>query len=296
MLRGLITLLLLAGVLISAQRLFYLMGTYAYIELPTQEEVYRAYRILKSLEDKLSDYKEDSEISLVNSFAGVKPVRVSPETFEVIKIALEVSRKTYGYFDITYGAVSINHKRLGKLSYEEAKALVNYRNVKLGEGTVFLPEKGMAIDLGGIGKGYAVEVAYRKLRSPYGFIGIAGDMKVWGEEKVIAVKDPLRGGSLLQGVTKGEVCLSTSGNYHKEHIEQRDGKLVQITVAHKNCTYADAFATALFAMPLELRRKFERENPDVGIVELYGDGSIYINSGFRNFFSALLLKDEIKSQ
>jgi len=292
---GLITLLVLFSLLLGAEGLFYLMGTYAHMELPTRKELYRAYFIMREVEKKLSSYIPDSDVSRINASAGKGWVEVSPVTADIIKISIDISEKTYGFFDITYGAVSINHKRLKKLSYEEARALVDFRKIKIDDKKVFLEKEGMALDLGGIGKGYAVELAYKKLGSEWGFIGIAGDMKTWGRERVLAIKDPLRGGSLLQVLARGEICLSTSGNYHKRHIEQGDSSLVQVTVAHRNCAYADGFATALLAMPRTLRRKFEKENPQVGIVEVYRNGGIYINKAFRELFPFLIIKDDIES-
>ncbi len=297
MTKGLGLVFLLISLSWSAEGLFYLMGTYAYIELPTKEEVYKAYKRMREIEQKLSDYIEYSEVSRINASAGKRPVKVSLDTFEIIKLSIDISKRTYSYFDITYGAVSINHKRLKRLSYDEAKELVDYRKIQLYEREVFLPHEGMAIDLGGIGKGYAVEKARRALNSPWGFISVAGDMKVWGMQKILAIKDPLGKGSLLQFINRDEeVCISTSGNYYRKHIEQEDRHLIQITVAHRNCAYADAFATALFAMPRELRRKFEQENPNTGIVEVYSDGSLYINSTFRKLFFSIVLKDGIESQ
>ncbi len=272
------------------EKIFYLMGTYVVVDLPKEEDAYRAYRIMKSLEEKLSDYIPDSEISLINRRAGVKPVEASPETLEVLKKAIEISERTYGYFDVSVGAITIKHKREGRISLEEAKELVNYRNIVIDGSGVFLKKRNMALDLGGIGKGFAVEKTYEILKVPRGFIGAAGDMKVWGEKRTLAIKDPLSGGSLVQMVNSKDLCLSTSGNYLRQHIEQEDEELIQITVVHTDCTYADAYATALFSMPKELRRRFEEENPEVGVLELFSDGSVYINKGFRNFFEVILFR------
>lgn len=278
----------------GVERTFYLMGTYALIDLPSQEEVYRAYREMKRVESIISSYIQDSETNKVNTSAGIKPVQVSDEFLELLRISLEVSRKTYGYFDVTIGSFTINHLRKGILQREDALKLVDFRNVEIRNGKVFLRKKGMALDFGGIGKGYAVEVAHRSLKSERGFIGIAGDMKVWNQERVLAIKDPLRGGSLLQMVNARDLCLSTSGNYHKDHIATEDKDLVQITVVYENCTYADAYATALFAMPREKRRSFLKENPSVGVLELYRDGSVYMNEAFRSYFKMILFRSGTK--
>ncbi len=291
MIKTIVPLLLIVVLAFSKEKIFYLMGTYVVVDLPTDEDAYRAYRIMRSLEEKLSDYIPESEVSLINRWAGIRPVEVSEETLEVIRKSLDISERTYGYFDISVGAITVRHRRERKLSLEEAEKLVNYREIELRDRKVFLRKKGMAIDLGGIGKGFIVEKTYEALNTPRGFIGAAGDMKVWGEKRVLAIRDPISGGSLAQMVNSRDLCLSTSGNYLRRHILQRDEDLVQITVVHEDCTYADAYATALFSMPRELRRKFEKENSDVGILELFRDGSLYMNGRFREFFEVIIFRN-----
>jgi len=172
--------LLLISVVCSAEKIFYLMGTYAVMDLPAEEQAYTAYRYLKSLEDKLSSHRENSEISLLNRKAGKEAVRVSPETLEVLQIALSVFGRTYGVFDIT---ADERGRRIGAVS----DIVIEGRRVMLRRG-------GVRIDLGGIGKGFAVEKVYHRLSADWGFIGIAGDMKVWGHSRILGVKDPLKGG------------------------------------------------------------------------------------------------------
>ena len=290
MLGVILCVILLLGLSFGKEKIFYLMGTYVVVDLP-EKEAYRSYRIMKSLEEKLSDYIPYSEISRINREAGIRPVRVSQETLEVIRKSIDISRRTYGYFDISIGAITVKHMREGEISIEEAKRLVNYRDIVIEGHKVFLRKKGMALDLGGIGKGFVVEKVYEVLKTPKGFIGAAGDMKVWGEKRLLAVKDPFSGKSLVQMVNSRDLCLSTSGNYIKEHIEQEDEDLVQVTVVHTDCTYADAYATALFSMPRDLRRKFEEKNHDVGILELFRDGSLYMNNRFREFFDIIVFRN-----
>ncbi|ADC88905.1 ApbE family lipoprotein [Thermocrinis albus DSM 14484] len=267
---------------------FHLMGTYAFVELP-EGKAYEAYRYMKSLEEKLSDYIESSEVSAINREAGKNYVRVSEETLEVIEKALEVSRKTYGVFDITAGALTIRSWRLKEISEEEAKKLINYKDVVVKGRDVLLRKKGMAIDLGGIGKGFAVQKAYQHLKTAWGFIAIAGDMKVWGHSRLLAVEDPIKGGVLLEGYNKKDLCLSTSSNKDRRHIWGTETYVVQVTVAYDDCTFADAFATALYAMTDQQRERFLRENPHVGVLILYQDGSLYMNSSFRRYFQDLRL-------
>lgn len=272
----------------SQERLFHLMGTYALIELPDGKE-YEAYRYMKSLEEKLSDYIETSEVSRINQKAGNGCVKVSEETLEVLKKALEVSEKTKGFFDITVGSYTINHKRKGILREEEAKKLIDYRKLKLEGNKACLLEEGMAIDLGGIGKGYAVQKAYENTKTSWGFISIAGDLRVWGQKRLLAVFNPINNQVLAEGYNAKDLCLSTGGNYFRKHIIGKENSLLQATVAYDDCTITDALETALLAMNDESRESFLKENSHIGVLLLFKDGSVYINRAFMDYFEELKL-------
>jgi len=91
--------------LLFAERVFYLMGTYLILDELQGKEV-KVYKYMKNLEEKLSHFIPNSEISKINKNAGIKPVKVSEETFEVLKISKEIIVKkdgkvlAYGYVDI----------------------------------------------------------------------------------------------------------------------------------------------------------------------------------------------------
>jgi len=282
-----IALLLLFGFQsFGVQRVFYLMGTYATIDLPEEKDVYKAYRILRELEETLSDYTQDSEIGRINGNAGIKAVEVSEVTLEVIKKSIEVSVLTGGAFDITVGSLTINHKRRGLLSREEAVSLIDFRGIVVDGNSVFLKKKGMALDLGGIGKGFALDVVRKRLKSEWGFISIGGDMTLWGKERVIGVRDPrFKEKKVFLYLSGGkDLCISTSGNYHRDHIDQRDKYLLQITVIHRNCYLADALATALFTMELSERRETIKRVKDLGVIEIYRDGSLWLSPPVFRYF------------
>ncbi len=270
----------------SQEKLFHLMGTYALIELPEGKE-YQAYRYMRSLEEKLSDYMENSEILRINKSAGLGCEKASEETLEVIKKALEISKKTYGFFDITVGAYTINYRRKGLIGEEEAKRLIDYRKVKVEDDRVCLLEKGMAIDLGGIGKGYAVQKVYERFKTPWGFISIAGDLRVWGHKRLLAIFNPINNSLLAEGYNSKDLCLSTGGNYLRKHIIGKENSLLQATVAYHDCTITDALETALLAMDDESRERFIRENPHIGVFLLFKDGSLFINRAFMEYFESL---------
>jgi len=282
----LLILLTLLSLSFSQERLFYLMGTYALIELPEGKE-YQAFRYMKSLEEKLSDYMEDSEVSRINKSAGVGCEKASEETLEVVQKALEISKRTYGFFDIMVGAYTINYKRKGLIGEEEAKRLIDYKKVSIEGAKVCLLEKGMAIDLGGIGKGYAVQKAYERLKTPWGFISIAGDLRVWGHKRLLAIFNPINNTLLAEGYNSKDLCLSTGGNYLRKHIIGKENSLLQATVAYHDCTITDALETALLAMEDESRERFIKENPHIGVFLLFKDGSLFINRAFMEYFESL---------
>ncbi len=289
-------LLISLNLTLSQGKSYYLMGTYSYIEMPSVELNKKAYKILREIENKLSDYIDSSEISRINANAGKKFVKVSDLTMEMIKKAIEVSKKSFGYFDITIGALTINAKRLGKIDELKAKELINFKSILIKGDSVVLEKENMAIDPGGIGKGFAIEKAYEKLNTKRGFISIGGDMKIWGHKRTIAIKDPRNGTSLAQMVNLKDVSISTSGNYFRKHIETSEDDALQVTVAHEDAGFADAFSTAIFAMPEKMRRKFIEDNPDVGVLILYKDGSIFINKKFMEFFEILIFKKQAKEE
>src|SRR5208337_5200034 len=129
------------------------------------------YTELDRLGRLLNFYSEDSEVSMINRFSGIRPVRVSTDTLDVIDRALYISRSTDGAFDITIGPIvklwDFEKKILpDDKAIKEKLYLVNYRNVVIDKvnSTVFLRKKGMQIDLGGIEKGYAAERAAQILK------------------------------------------------------------------------------------------------------------------------------------
>jgi len=144
--------------------------------------------------------------------------------------------------------LTLRARRLGEISEDEARNLMNYKKVRVEGSSVFLQEKGMAIDLGGIGKGFAIQKAYEFIKTDKVFIAMAGDLQVWGHKGLLAVYNPINGKILAQGYNKKDLCLSTSGNYRREHIIGKGSNILQVTVAYEDCTLTDGLSTALFAM------------------------------------------------
>jgi len=171
--------MLLAAIDTTTDQLFKrglrLMGNHFEISVVSNDEAWAGERIdmaveeIRRIERMLTTFKDDSETALINENAGIKPVKVSEEIFRLIERSKRISQITQGAFDITYGSIdkklwnfdrnmtSLPDPRLAK----KMVRLINSRNVILDEDnqTVFLKDKGMRIGFGGIGKGYAAEMA-----------------------------------------------------------------------------------------------------------------------------------------
>ena len=200
----------------------------------------RTFKELDRLGKLLNFYSEDSEVSMINRYAGIQPVKVSRDTIEVIKKALYISKSTDGAFDITIGPI-VKLWDFEKQILPDEKAikaklhLVNYRNIVIDEGrsTVFLKEKGMEIDLGGIEKGYAADRAVEVLKEngiTAGIIAVGGEVKPFGSKPDggawrVGIKNPDRNSKqddVYAIVKLANNAISTSGGYEKFFI--KDGK------------------------------------------------------------------------
>lgn len=201
----------------------------------------------KRLDRLFSRFNPKSDISLINQAAGEKPVKVTKETFDLIATSLIVSDLSGGAFDVTLG-------RNG-----------NYRAIALDRKsqTVFLRHKGMSLDLGGIGKGAAVELARHKLlanKAKKTLIDMHSSIAAIGGPWKIGVIDP-RGAQpgmkakLLEVVTLNDGdALSTSGGYEQPGhiIDPRNGRVANgclgVTVIAQDAAIADALSTAIFVL------------------------------------------------
>jgi thiamine biosynthesis lipoprotein len=248
---------------------------------------------MKRLDKEMTTWEADSEVSQVNTNAGVKPVRVSDETYAVIERAVDISRRSKGVFDITVGAFKgvwkfdedVDFTLPDPAEVKKRLALVNWKDIALatkdGQRTVFLRRKGMAITLGGIAKGYAVDKCVELLRKR-GFkdfmMQAGGDMYIAGKKGdapwMVAIRDP-RGptNSFFATAPIENHSFSTSGDYERgfvadgiryHHIiDPRTGQPAHasrsVTVRAKDAFTADAWSKVLFILgpdpSLELIRR-----------------------------------------
>jgi FAD:protein FMN transferase len=193
-----------------------------------------AFDEVRRLDNLLSNYKKDSELSQVNERAAQTPMKVSPELFQVIESCLEYSRQSEGAFDITVGPLMRVwgfYKGSGHLPHraevQAAMTKVGYRHVHLDRAarTVWFDRPGVELDPGGIGKGYAVDRMVSVLRqkgvrtalvagsgsSIYGMGAPPDQPRGWKVE----IKNPWDSSKTLAEVVLKDMSMSTSGSYEK---------------------------------------------------------------------------------
>ncbi len=259
------------------------------------------------IERLLTTFSDDSETSLINRNAGIVPVEVSSETFELIERSVRISRLTQGAFDITYGSID---KRLWNFDVgmtelpdkETAKKmvrLINYRNIFLDgkRRTVFLKEKGMRIGFGGIGKGYAAEQAKKIMQAmgvKNGIVNASGDLAVWGYQPdgspwTIGIVDPNMRDRVFSYMKVTDMAIATSGNYEKyatvggkrysHTINPRTGLPVtgikSVTILCPNAEFADAIATPVMIMGARAGLDLIDQLKDVEAIVIDDDDCIY---------------------
>ena len=203
----------------------------------------RALWEIKRLEKIFNKFDPESEISLINKLGGRAPLQVSEDTWSILKLAQAVNRVSGGAFDVTLGHPD-------SLVLDEKNRQVELRTRSTEHGA-------WGIDLGGIGKGYAVESARRLLMMKgvkSAIIDAHSSIAVIGNGWRVGIQDP--GGRKLDGIVilnDGD-ALSTSGQYEQPGhiIDPRTGRsadrCLSVTVIAKDAALADALSTAVFVL------------------------------------------------
>ena len=239
---------------------------------------------IRRIEKLLTTFNESSQTNLVNRNAGLMPVKVDKELFDLIKRSKKISELTQGAFDITYGSIdkrfwNFDQTMTSLPDSQTAKQLVrliNYKNVVLDQNnmTVFLKEKGMRIGFGGIGKGYAAEKAKYVLQQmgiENGIVNAAGDLTAWGYQPngkpwTIGIADPNVTRNAFSYLELTNTSIATSGNYEKyvmidgkkysHTIDPKSGYPVSgiksVTIISPNAEIADAMATPVMIMGIRV--------------------------------------------
>ncbi len=246
------------------------------------EHAFAALQIAESLENLLSIYRPDSDIIRLNQAAGSHPVPLAPETFAVLDLAQRLSQMTDGAFDVTagplvevWGFTKRNGSKPTDTALQAARELVGYERLKLDHqtGTAMLDRASMSVNLGAIGKGFAIDRMAAELhrRGVNHFLIHGGNSSVMAagddvpgsdEGWRVAIEHPILKNTRLGGLRLRNRSLGTSGSgkqfFHfkgKRYghvIDPRTGEpagdLLSLTILAESATVADALATGLFVM------------------------------------------------
>lgn len=257
------------------------------------------------IEGLISSWDTNSQTTKINENAGIKPIKVDAELFNLIERAMGISKLTDGAFDISYASMDKIWKFDGSMSempsdeqITNSVAKVGYKNIVLDklDTTVFLPLKGMKIGFGAIGKGYAADMAKDLLVAKgvaSGIINASGDMAVWGKqangsEWKVAITNPMDKNKVFALLPIHDGAVVTSGNYEKfmvfngkrytHIIDPRTGYpssgIISVTVFAPKAELADALATSVFVMGIEAGLHRINQLPKIECVIIDNDGNI----------------------
>ena len=266
---------------------------------------------IKRLENLLSFFSPQSDISAINIKAGKESVKVAPETRLILEKSIEVNKESQGVFDITSGSLFLLWRKAlsetvlpTKKEIESKNHLVGSSNLELIDNTAFLRIKRQMIDPGAIGKGFIADrsiALYRRYKIKSAYINIGGNVSLLGRKPdgspwKVGIRDPDFTDRCI-GYLKVEDCsVVTSGDYEKyviidgkryHHIiDMRSGYpaksgLRSVTVVSQSSLLADALATAAFILGLEEGLK---------LVKRYGTEALFIDEK-RNIYLTAQLKE-----
>ncbi len=263
------------------------MGTRFEITLVSTQEVANQYLNaaqgeIERIERLISSWDANSQTAEINRQAGIKPVKVAKELYDLIARSIEISKITQGAFDISYAALDPVWFFDGRMKAvpSESERLKSVQNIgfkdlvlNAKEQTVYLPKKGMKIGFGAIGKGFAADATKKLMKSlgvSSGIINASGDLTSWGKKPdgtdwQVGISNPENPAKVFSWFPVRDAAVATSGNYEKyvtlegkqySHImDPRTGMPVSgiksVTVFAPNAELADAFATAVFIMGID---------------------------------------------
>lgn len=258
------------------------------------------------IEYLISDWKPQTQISEVNRNAGIKPVHVDKEVFDITKKAIYFSEITNGAFDISFAAMDRIWKFDGSMTemptteaIKKSVEKVGYKNIILDSvnSTIYLKLAGMKIGFGALGEGYAADKC-RDLMISKGILGGiingSGDMRTWGRQPdgsnwIIGITNPFHKEKLFAIIPLMDEAVVTSGSYEK--FVEFNGKhyshiinpatgypatgLTSVTVFGPGAEMANGFSTSLMVLGKKDGLKLLNSFPDYKCIMISDKGKVY---------------------
>jgi len=264
------------------------------------------------IEDLISDWKQETQVSQVNRNAGIAPVKVDREVLQLTQRAIQQSQLTNGAFDISFAAMERIWKFDGSMTrmpspeaVAHAVRLVGYRNIVIdtAASTIFLKLKGMKIGFGALGEGYAADKCRELMVAKgvkAGIVNGSGDMSTWGTQPNgkrwnIGITDPFSPGDLFAIVPLRKSSVTTSGSYEK--YAEIDGRryshiinpatgypatgLVSVTVFGASAETCNALSTSIMVLGRTAGMQLLRRFRGYSCIMVSDDGRFYTSRGMR---------------
>lgn len=277
-----------------------------------EKNIERVIAEISRIENLISEWNPETQISEVNRNAGIRAVKVDREVFELTKRALYFSKITDGAFDISIAAIDRIWKFDGSMeempSREAIKRSiqkVGYQHIELDSihSTIFLKLPGMKIGFGATGKGYAAEKGKQLMLSlgiESGIVNASGDMAVWGTQlngKLwrIGISNPFESGEIFKVLLLKNKAVVTSGDYQK--FVEFDGKyyshiinpktglpangLRSVTVIGANAETANGISTSIMVLGKEKGLQLIKNFQDYSCLLITDKGKVIKSRKFK---------------
>lgn len=258
------------------------------------------------IENFLSDWKPDSEVSAVNRNAGIQPVKVSRELLELTQRAIGFSELSNGAFDVSFAAADRIWKFDGSMTelpspekISESVRLIGYRNIIIDpkNSTIFLRKKGMKIGFGALGEGYAADLTKNLLLKKgvtAGIINGSGDMNTWGQQPDgqpwnVGITNPMNKNKVFAIIPLRQPAVTTSGSYEKfafiggkryaHIINPKTGYpasgLSSVTVFGNSAEQCNGFSTMLMVLGKDAGLSLLKKFPSLQCIMVTDSGDVF---------------------
>jgi len=293
-----------------------IMGTAIRVELWSEDKTAGEAAIaavmaeMHRIDRQMSPYKPESELSWINREAAEHPVPISQEMFEILSRSIKFSELSGGAFDITFSSVGYlydyrRHIKPSDKEIEQALPGINFRHILLDaqNRTVKFARRGVRIDLGGIGKGHAVDNGISLLKKhgiTQAIITAGGDSRVLGDKGgrpwMVGIRDPRRKDNMVAVIPLINSAISTSGDYERyfeadgvryHHIlNPKTGRSAtgvhSVSVIGPDATTTDGLTKPVFILGPEKGLRLIESIPGVDAVIIDAEGKMFYSSGLQN--------------
>lgn len=297
---------------VARKRAVMLMGSHFEITIVANEAaeaealIDTAIAEITRIENLISEWRPETQVSIVNKNAGIMPVKVDKELFDLTERGLYFSRITDGAFDISFAAMDRIWKFDGSMTQmpspeaiKKSVQKVGYKNIILDKerSTIFLAQEGMKIGFGSIGKGYAADKTREYMIAKgvkAGIINASGDMNTWGTQPdgknwTVAITNPMNKDKAFAVFPLKESAVVTSGSYEKfvmlegkrytHIINPKTGYpatgLCSVTVLGPSAEMANGFSTSIMVLGKDVGLNLIEQFPMLSCVIVTDKGEVF---------------------